>query len=77
MEATIVDILRIATEIDPSLHVGAGIGPFGPFLSFLGRDCHGRSVSFFIGLSGEERTASWWRAVIEAKWRCISCRRLG
>ena len=77
MEATLIDILRIASETDPSLHVGAGMGPFGPVLLFSGHDCHGHPATFVVSLNVEERSASWWRTVIEAKWRCVACRRLG
>lgn len=73
MEATIVDILHIASETDPNLHVGAGVGPFGPFLSFVSWDCHGFPVAFVVSLDQDERPLAWWRAVIGMKWRCVSC----
>ena len=77
MEAMIVDILRIAAEIDPSLHVGAGVDVFGPHLAFVGRTRHGRPVAFRVSLSGDERPLAWWRAVIGMKWRYFSGRRIG
>jgi len=58
MEATLVDILHIASETDPSLHVSAGVGPCGPLLSFVGQDCQGRIVTFVVSLRHDEQPAS-------------------
>jgi len=77
MEATIEDILKIASEIDPSLHVGARIGPDGSHVTFLGRTPAGRSVAFEISLRHAGRSVAWWRAVIGMKWRCLAGRRAG
>lgn len=78
MEATIDDILQIVAEIDPSLRVGARIGPGGPYLTFVGRTPTGRPVMFEIGLlHADGRSLAWWRAAIDMKWRYFSGRRWG
>ncbi len=77
MEATLVDIMHIASETDPSLHVGAGVDASGPYLAFIGQTRHGRPVAFRVSLSQEERPLAWWRAVIGMKWRYFAGRRMG